>query len=131
MYVYHNSTYFINKQSMQNKRMLDRNCAICKIVWHYHKCSYLHYAHSNSTYVHVRVRCLFQRYLDDIPPVKGELYAGVVFSERAHANILSVDAGAALAMEGVVDYVCVDGVPGNNMIGTCIYNLSSPCLIGV
>ena len=59
---------------------------------------------------------LVWRYLDDIPPIEGELYAGVVFSDHAHATI-SVDPSTALAMEGVVDYVCVDDVPGDNMIG--------------
>ena len=56
------------------------------------------------------------RYLDDLPALEGELYAGLVFSEHAHAKI-TVDASAALAIEGVVDYVCVDDVPGSNMIG--------------
>ena len=54
--------------------------------------------------------------MDDIPPIQGELYAGVVFSQHAHANI-TVDASAALEMDGVIDYVCVDDVPGDNMIG--------------
>ena len=56
------------------------------------------------------------RYLDDIPRLEGELYAGLVLSERAHAHI-SVDPSAALAMEGVMDYVSVSDVPGDNMIG--------------
>ena len=56
------------------------------------------------------------RYVDDLPAVEGELYAGLVLSEHAHASI-TVDASAALAMEGVVDYVCVNDVPGANMVG--------------
>lgn len=56
------------------------------------------------------------RYLDDIPTLKEELYAGVVLSKRAHANI-SVDATLALDMEGVVDFVCIDDVPGSNLVG--------------
>ena len=54
--------------------------------------------------------------MDDIPPIQGELYAGVVLSQHAHANI-TVDTSAALEMDGVIDYVCVDDVPGDNMIG--------------
>ena len=49
--------------------------------------------------------------------MEGELYAGLVLSEHAHASI-TVDASAALAMEGVVDYVCVNDVPGANVMGT-------------
>ena len=56
------------------------------------------------------------RYVDDLPAVEGELYAGLVLSEHAHASI-TVDASAALVMEGVVDYVCVSDVPGSNMVG--------------
>ncbi|CAI8021900.1 Xanthine dehydrogenase/oxidase [Geodia barretti] len=56
------------------------------------------------------------RYLDDVPRLEGELYGGLVLSQHAHA-IISVDASAALVMEGVVDYVSVTDVPGDNMIG--------------
>ena len=45
-------------------------------------------------------------YVDDIPYSEGELYAGLVLSEKAHANILEIDASQALQMEGVVDFVC-------------------------
>ena len=41
-----------------------------------------------------------------------------MLSQHAHA-IISVDVSAALAMEGVVDYVSVSDVPGDNMIGLC------------
>ena len=60
------------------------------------------------------------RYLDDLPALEGELYAGLVLSEHAHA-IITVDASAALSLEGVVDYICVDDVPGNNIIGMHMY----------
>ena len=42
-----------------------------------------------------------------------------MLSTHAHANI-TVDYSAALSMEGVVDYVCVDDVPGSNVIGTYV-----------
>ena len=45
-------------------------------------------------------------YLDDIPYTEGELYAGLVFSEKAHAKLLDIDASQALKMEGVVEFVC-------------------------
>ena len=54
--------------------------------------------------------------MDDLPQLEGELYAGLVLSQHAHAHI-TVDPSAALAMEGVVDYVSVSDVPGQNMIG--------------
>ena len=45
-------------------------------------------------------------YVDDIPYTEGELYAGLVFSEIAHAKLLDIDASEALKIEGVVDFVC-------------------------
>ncbi|KAJ7166651.1 xanthine dehydrogenase [Mycena filopes] len=50
-------------------------------------------------------------YVDDMPKVGNELYGGLVFSTRAHANILSVDVTAALEMEGVVDWVTHTDLP--------------------
>ena len=44
--------------------------------------------------------------MDDIPYMEEELYAGLVLSEKAHANILDIDASDALKIEGVVDFVC-------------------------
>ena len=44
-------------------------------------------------------------YIDDIPYVEGELYAGLVLSEKAHANILHIDASQSLKMDGVIDFV--------------------------
>lgn len=41
------------------------------------------------------------RYVDDMPKLKNELYAGLVMSTRAHAKILNVDASEALCMPGV------------------------------
>ncbi|KAF7324796.1 Xanthine dehydrogenase/oxidase [Mycena kentingensis (nom. inval.)] len=44
-------------------------------------------------------------YTDDMPKVGNELYGALVLSNRAHAKILSVDASAALAMDGVADWI--------------------------
>ena len=69
----------------------------------------------------VHVRKLYTcSYMDDLPALEGELYAGLVLSTHPHANI-TVDYSAALVMEGVVDYVCVNDVPGSNMIGMYMY----------
>ena len=45
-------------------------------------------------------------YVDDIPYMEEELYAGLVLSQKAHANLLDIDASEALEIEGVVDFVC-------------------------
>ena len=56
------------------------------------------------------------RYMDDIPRIQGELYAGLVLSSHAHANI-TVDYSDAVKMEGVKGYVGVEDVPGSNSFG--------------
>ena len=40
-------------------------------------------------------------YIDDIPEVKGTLFAAPILSNVAHGRLLGVDATAALAMPGV------------------------------
>ena len=44
-------------------------------------------------------------YVDDMPPLRDELYAGLVLSTRAHAKLVSVDASEAVAMPGVWGFV--------------------------
>lgn len=44
-------------------------------------------------------------YIDDMPSVGNEAFAGLVLSTRAHAKILSVDPRAALEQEGVLAFV--------------------------
>lgn len=61
-------------------------------------------------------------YCDDMPKYAGELYLAVVFSKRAHANILSVDPSEALHMPGVRTYIGADDVPGSNRTGAVIYD---------
>ncbi|KAJ1837483.1 hypothetical protein LPJ73_007384, partial [Coemansia sp. RSA 2703] len=41
------------------------------------------------------------RYVDDMPPTRGELHMALVPSAHAHARILEIDASEALAMPGV------------------------------
>ena len=45
------------------------------------------------------------QYTDDMPHIEGELYAGLVLSSKAHAEILSIDTSTALAVPGVVEWV--------------------------
>ncbi|WAR00721.1 XDH-like protein [Mya arenaria] len=59
-------------------------------------------------------------YIDDIPKMHNELYIGFVMSNKAYANIISVDPSAALAMPGVVDYICHKDVPGHNSWGAAV-----------
>ncbi len=56
--------------------------------------------------------------MDDIPPTEGELYAGLVLSTHAHANI-TVDWSEAIKLPGVKGYVGVTDIPGSNATGTC------------
>ncbi|KAJ7379815.1 hypothetical protein OS493_012562 [Desmophyllum pertusum] len=61
-------------------------------------------------------------YCDDIPKYAGELYLGIVFSTRAHANIIAVDPSEALCLPGVKAYVSADDVPGENSTGSEVYD---------
>ncbi|KJE94734.1 xanthine dehydrogenase, variant [Capsaspora owczarzaki ATCC 30864] len=59
-------------------------------------------------------------YVDDIPRYGNELYGALVFSQRAHANIRSIDAGAALEMPGVFAFYSAKDIPGSNHIGPAV-----------
>ena len=50
-------------------------------------------------------------------PTADELVLVMVRSTKAHAQIVSVDPSAALAMPGVVGYVGHQDVPGSNVCG--------------
>lgn len=54
------------------------------------------------------------KYTDDVPLPPDALHAAVIKSERAHARIVSVDASAALAVEGVAGVFLAKDVPGSN-----------------
>ncbi len=66
------------------------------------------------------------RYMDDIPPTQGELYAGLVLSTHPHANI-TVDWTEAVKLPGVKGYVGVADVPGSNARGVCDYRPGLIC----
>ncbi|KNC81268.1 hypothetical protein SARC_06399 [Sphaeroforma arctica JP610] len=59
-------------------------------------------------------------YVDDIVDVKGTLYAGIVWSKHAHAEILEVDISVAMEMDGVYDVLYAKDVPGENKQGPVI-----------
>jgi xanthine dehydrogenase molybdopterin-binding subunit B len=43
-----------------------------------------------------------------------------VTSTRSHAKILSIDQSEALKLDGVIDFICKDDVPGKNNYGVII-----------
>jgi xanthine dehydrogenase large subunit len=57
-------------------------------------------------------------YIDDLPEVAGTLHAAPILSTHAHARLLGVDVGAALAMPGVIDVVLAADIPGDPILAT-------------
>jgi xanthine dehydrogenase large subunit len=55
-------------------------------------------------------------YIDDIPEPAGTLHGYLGLSERAHAEILSIDFEAARNSPGVVGILAADDIPGENDI---------------
>jgi xanthine dehydrogenase large subunit len=55
-------------------------------------------------------------YVDDIPEIKGTLYAAPIMSNRPHGKLLGIDYTAALAMPGVVDVVLAADIPGDAVL---------------
>lgn len=50
-------------------------------------------------------------YVDDMPKVENEAYGALVMSSKAHAKILSIDKGPALAIPGVLAVMTDDDIP--------------------
>lgn len=62
-------------------------------------------------------------YCDDIPHYENELYLGFVYSTKAHANVLSIDAKEALAMDGVHAFFSAkDMDPKRNKTGSIVHD---------
>jgi len=61
-------------------------------------------------------------YIDDIPEVKGTLFAAPILSNVAHGRLLGVDAVAALAMPGVHGVVLAADVPGDPLLATFVHD---------
>ena len=55
-------------------------------------------------------------YIDDLPEVKGTLYAAPILSRVAHGQLLGVDGSAALALPGVRGLVLAADVPGDKLL---------------
>lgn len=55
-------------------------------------------------------------YIDDLPEIKGTLYASPILSTVAHGRLTGVDASAALALPGVRGVVLAADVPGDRML---------------
>ena len=61
-------------------------------------------------------------YVDDVPELKGTLYAAPIMSPIAHGRIKSINTQAALLIDGVVGCVLAADVPGANMQGSVIHD---------
>ncbi len=59
-------------------------------------------------------------YVDDMPVLRGTLYAAPILSSVAHGRLLGVDAAVALAMPGVRDVVLACDIPGHPMLASFI-----------
>ncbi|RLJ39366.1 xanthine dehydrogenase molybdenum binding subunit apoprotein [Acidovorax sp. 106] len=55
-------------------------------------------------------------YIDDLPEVKGTLYAAPILSTVAHGTLNGVDASAARALPGVRGVVLAQDVPGDKLL---------------
>jgi xanthine dehydrogenase large subunit len=65
-------------------------------------------------------------YIDDMPHPENMLIGRVVFSQYAHAHIVSYDFSKALALNGVVDIIDFKRIPGNNQLNHLVPD--EPCL---
>ncbi|HMB95369.1 MAG TPA: molybdopterin cofactor-binding domain-containing protein, partial [Tepidisphaeraceae bacterium] len=59
-------------------------------------------------------------FLDDLPPLAGELIAGLVPSPFAHGRLRKLDITPALSVPGVVAVLTHKDVPGHNLFGAAI-----------
>jgi xanthine dehydrogenase large subunit len=68
----------------------------------------------DSAALHVSGR---SKFIDDMPPLSGELLAGVVPSPVAHGKITHLDISAALKVPGVAAIMTHSDIPGHNLFG--------------
>ncbi|MDO8280515.1 MAG: xanthine dehydrogenase molybdopterin binding subunit [Burkholderiaceae bacterium] len=57
-------------------------------------------------------------YVDDIPEIKGTLYAAPILSTVAHGRLLGIDASMALGMPGVRSVLLAQDIPGDKILAT-------------
>ncbi|HUB24335.1 MAG TPA: molybdopterin cofactor-binding domain-containing protein, partial [Tepidisphaeraceae bacterium] len=60
------------------------------------------------------------QFLDDLPPLAGELVAGIVPSPVAHGRVKSLDISAALRVPGVAAVLTHRDLPGHNIFGAAV-----------
>ncbi|XP_064601079.1 LOW QUALITY PROTEIN: xanthine dehydrogenase-like [Liolophura sinensis] len=53
-------------------------------------------------------------YINDIPPIDGQLYGTFVLSTEGNAQIQTIDPSAALKIPGVVKFISASDIPGEN-----------------
>ena len=61
-------------------------------------------------------------YTDDVPEARGTLHAALGTSQKAHAQILSMDLAAVRSARGVVDVIVAADIPGVNDCGPIIHD---------
>jgi xanthine dehydrogenase large subunit len=61
-------------------------------------------------------------YVDDLPELRGTLYAAPVMSPVAHGRLRGIDARAALTLPGVVGLVTADDIPGDRLLATFVHD---------
>jgi len=59
-------------------------------------------------------------YTDDIPEVRGTLYAAIGMSDRAHARIKTIDLARVQSAPGVVAVIVAKDIPGKNDYGPVV-----------
>ena len=59
-------------------------------------------------------------YIDDLPEVRGTLYAAPILSTCAHGRITNIDATAAHSMPGVFSIILAADIPGDPMLASFI-----------
>lgn len=57
-------------------------------------------------------------YVDDIPEVRGTLFAAPIMSNIAHGRLIKIDASAALALPGVRGMIQAQDIPGNAILAS-------------
>jgi xanthine dehydrogenase large subunit len=71
----------------------------------------------DSAVTHVTGESMF---IDDMPPLSGELLAGIVPSPLAHGKVRRLDVSAAAKLPGVVAILTHRDIPGHNLFGAAI-----------
>lgn len=61
-------------------------------------------------------------YVDDIPELNGTLHAALGLSDRAHAQVASIDLTAVRTFPGVVDVLVAADIPGKNNCGPILHD---------